>query len=83
MFDLHVLTRSTVGTTIYNTVFNKELTSATTNKVTKAVLEAGLPQSDVAQLLSVVSTADLATYPANIVSAVSAALNDAYCHAIL
>lgn len=75
--------RQTVGTTIYTTVFNKELASATQSKVTKAVLQAGLAQSEVAQLLSVVSTTELSSYPTAIVTAASAALNDAYCHAIL
>lgn len=73
-----------VGTTIYTTVFNNELSSATVSKVSKAVLEAGLPEGQVAALLAVVSTTDLATsHPANIVAAASDALNDAYCHAIL
>ncbi|KAF7198087.1 Trichothecene efflux pump TRI12 [Pseudocercospora fuligena] len=72
-----------VGTTIYTTVFNNELASSTASKVTKAVLDAGLPSDQVAKLLTVVSTADLATsYPADIVTAASNALNDAYCHAI-
>lgn len=75
--------RQIVGTTIYTTVFNKELASATQSKVTKAVLQAGLTQSDVAQLISVVNTKELSSYPTAIVAAASAALNEAYCHAIL
>ncbi|KAI5361423.1 Putative major facilitator transporter Str1/Tri12 [Septoria linicola] len=72
-----------VGTTVYTTVFNNELSSSTLEKVSKAVLEAGLPQEEVQGLLAVVSTPDLATmFSADVVAAASAALDEAYCHAI-
>lgn len=78
-----VLTRNPVATSVYTTVFNNELSSATVKKVSAAVLNAGLPQSELPQLLSQVSSTTLATsYSPSIVAAASAALNSAYCRAI-
>ncbi|EME47819.1 hypothetical protein DOTSEDRAFT_167204 [Dothistroma septosporum NZE10] len=71
-----------IGTTIYSTVLSKELASETAKRVPKAVLAAGLPQNQLSQLMAVVSTTELSSYPAAIVAAATAAVNEAYCHAI-
>ena len=64
-------------------MFTNELADATATKVRLAALRAGLLEGEVQGLLAVVNTANLTTsYPANIVSAANAALDDAYCHAI-
>lgn len=77
------LTTALVATSVYTTVFNNELSSATVKKVSAAVLNAGLPQSELPQLLSQVSSTTLATsYSPSVVAAASAALNSAYCRAI-
>lgn len=54
----------------------------TAKRVPKAVLAAGLLQDQLSQLMAVVSTTEISSYPANIVAAASSALNEAYCHAI-
>lgn len=67
---------------LYNTVLNKELTAETAKRVPKAVLAAGLPQDQLSQLMKVVNTTELSSYPVAIVAAATLALDDAYCHAI-
>lgn len=68
---------------MYQTIFNNEVTKWTPKLVVPAALKAGLDQSRVTELLSVVSTSQLATsFPANVAAAASEALKEAYCKGI-
>lgn len=72
-----------VATTVYQTIFNNEVTKWTPKLVVPAALEAGLDQSRVTELLSVISTPELATsFSSDVVAAASEALKLAYCKGI-
>ena len=75
-----------VATTVYTTVYNNELTKRTTEYVSSAATKAGLPESKLPDLLTAASAgaAKLSeSFSPAVASAASAALNDAYCRAIL
>ncbi|KAJ5874568.1 uncharacterized protein N7529_002998 [Penicillium soppii] len=73
-----------VATSIYQTVFSNTLTKYTAIYVPTASIAAGLPESEVKDLMSVVSQGATAmkAYSPAIVAAAEAALGQAYCKAI-
>ncbi|KAL3484720.1 fungal trichothecene efflux pump [Aspergillus germanicus] len=73
-----------VATSIYQTVYNKSTTKYMTEYIPKAVIAAGLDESDVADLMAVVSggASALGDYAPAVAAAAQAALSDAYCKAI-
>jgi hypothetical protein len=74
-----------VATSIYQTVYSKSTTKYITEYIPKAVIAAGLPESEVPDLMAVVTggASALADYSPAVAAAAQAALSDAYCKAIL
>ncbi|CAI7608123.1 unnamed protein product [Penicillium pancosmium] len=73
-----------VATSIYQTVFTKSLTKYMMEYIPSAVIAAGLDESKVADLMTVVSggAAALKEYSPAVAAAAEAALGHAYCKAI-
>ncbi|KAL2793082.1 fungal trichothecene efflux pump [Aspergillus keveii] len=73
-----------VATSIYQTVYSKSTTKYMTEYIPKAVIAAGLDESEVPDLMAVVTggAAALAEYSPAVAAAAQAALSDAYCKAI-
>jgi hypothetical protein len=76
---------SSVATSVYQTVFSNTLTKYIAIYVPSAIVAAGLPESKVSDLMSVVSqgAAAMKSYSPAVVAAAEAALGQAYCKAIL
>ena len=76
---------SSVATSIYQTVFSNTLAKYTAIYVPSAAIKAGLSESKVTDLLSVVAqgAAAMKAYSPAVVTAAEAALSQAYCKAIL
>lgn len=74
-----------VATSIYQTVFSKTLAKYTAIYVPSAAIKAGLSESKVTDLMSVVAqdAAAMKAYSPAVVAAAEAALSQAYCKAIL
>lgn len=80
-----LLIPSSVATSIYQTVFSNSLAKYTAIYVPSAAIKAGLSESKVTDLLSVVAqgAAAMKAYSPAVVAAAEAALSQAYCKAIL
>ena len=73
-----------VATAVYTTVLDNTLADELAKRVPPAAASVGVSQSQVPQLLTAIGSSTLATsFSAKVVSAVTPAINDSYCRAIL
>ncbi|KAK5128260.1 hypothetical protein LTR85_002927 [Meristemomyces frigidus] len=73
-----------IGTAVYTTVIDNTLAQDLAKRVPAAATAAGVPTSEIAKLMTAISSSTLSTeFSSSVVAAVTPAINDSYCHAIL